>query len=71
MNNKIMDVLSNKWLVLAIRLILGITFIWASIEKIANPGGFLVAASQRAGSCSSSGAWPVTWKMTRRATSTA
>jgi uncharacterized membrane protein YphA (DoxX/SURF4 family) len=40
MTNKLIDVLSNKWLILAIRLILGITFIWASIDKISNPGGF-------------------------------
>ncbi len=43
MNAKVTQVLSNKWLILAIRLILGVTFIWASIDKIANPGGFAVS----------------------------
>jgi len=40
MNGRMTEVLSNKWLILAIRLVLGVTFIWASIDKIANPGGF-------------------------------
>jgi uncharacterized membrane protein YphA (DoxX/SURF4 family) len=43
MNGGLTQVLNNKWLILAIRLILGITFIWASIDKIANPGGFAVS----------------------------
>lgn len=43
MNGKVTLILANKWLILAIRLILGVTFIWASIDKIANPGGFAVS----------------------------
>jgi uncharacterized membrane protein YphA (DoxX/SURF4 family) len=43
MNSTLMQILFNRWLILAIRLILGITFIWASIDKIANPGGFAVS----------------------------
>jgi len=43
MNGRLTEVLSNKWLILAIRLILGETFIWASIDKIANPGGFALS----------------------------
>jgi len=43
MNSTLTQILYNKWLVLAIRLILGITFIWASIDKIANPGGFALS----------------------------
>ena len=43
MNSRLTAILSNKWLILAIRLILGITFIWASIDKIANPGGFALS----------------------------
>ena len=43
MNNRLTEILSNKWLILVIRLILGITFIWASIDKIANPGGFALS----------------------------
>jgi uncharacterized membrane protein YphA (DoxX/SURF4 family) len=43
MREGLRQVLSNKWLILAIRLILGVTFIWASIDKIANPGGFAVS----------------------------
>jgi uncharacterized membrane protein YphA (DoxX/SURF4 family) len=43
MNGRLIKILSNKWLILMIRLILGITFIWASIDKIANPGGFALS----------------------------
>jgi uncharacterized membrane protein YphA (DoxX/SURF4 family) len=43
MNGRLTEILSNKWLILAIRLILGVTFIWASIDKIANPGGFALS----------------------------
>lgn len=41
--NKIETVLSNKYLVLAARLILGAVFIYASLEKIQNPAGFAQA----------------------------
>ncbi len=43
MNGRLREILSNKWLILAIRLILGVTFIWASLDKIANPGGFALS----------------------------
>jgi putative oxidoreductase len=43
MSGKMTEILSNKWLILAIRLILGVTFILASIDKIANPGGFALS----------------------------
>ena len=36
-------ILSNKYLVFAARLILGAVFIYASLEKIQNPGGFAQA----------------------------
>ncbi len=38
--SKIEKVLSNKYLVFAARLILGVVFIYASLEKIQNPEGF-------------------------------
>jgi putative oxidoreductase len=41
--NKIENVLSNKYLVFAARLILGAVFIYASLEKIQNPAGFAQA----------------------------
>jgi len=37
---KIEKVLSNKYVVLAARLVLGAVFIYASLEKIQNPAGF-------------------------------
>jgi len=43
MNGRLREILSNKWLILAIRLILGVTFIWASLDKIANPGAFALS----------------------------
>jgi len=36
-------ILSNKYVVFAARLILGVVFIYASLEKIQNPGGFAQA----------------------------
>ena len=36
----IRQVISNKYVVLAIRLILGFVFIYASVDKIAHPGPF-------------------------------
>ncbi len=41
--NKIEKVLSNKYLVFAARLVLGVVFIYASLEKIQNPAGFAQA----------------------------
>ena len=43
MNSRLTEVLSNKWLILVIRLVLGVTFIWASLDKIANPEGFALS----------------------------
>jgi putative oxidoreductase len=36
-------IFSNKYLVFAVRLILGVVFIYASLEKIQNPAGFAQA----------------------------
>jgi putative oxidoreductase len=41
--SKLEQVISNRYLVLAVRLILGVVFIYASLEKIQNPGGFAQA----------------------------
>ena len=41
--NRIEKVLSNKYVVFAARIILGVVFIYASLEKIQNPGGFAQA----------------------------
>ena len=40
MNEKLREILSNKWVILGIRLILGVTFVVASIDKIIHPDGF-------------------------------
>jgi uncharacterized membrane protein YphA (DoxX/SURF4 family) len=36
-------IISNKYLVLGIRLVLGVVFVYAAIDKIAHPGGFAQA----------------------------
>jgi uncharacterized membrane protein YphA (DoxX/SURF4 family) len=36
----LMHVISNKYVIFAIRLVLGFVFIYASIDKIAHPGAF-------------------------------
>lgn len=41
--SKFEKVISNKYLVFAARLILGVVFIYASLEKIQNPAGFAQA----------------------------
>ena len=38
--NRMKELLSNKYLILLMRLILGIIFIYASIDKIQNPAAF-------------------------------
>jgi len=40
MQRTLTNIISNKYLVLAIRLVLGIVFIYAAIDKIANPAAF-------------------------------
>jgi uncharacterized membrane protein YphA (DoxX/SURF4 family) len=40
MNGALGKILSNKYLVLVIRLVLGVVFIWAAIHKITHPGDF-------------------------------
>lgn len=37
------QVLFNRYVILSIRVLLGVVFIWASIDKIAHPGGFAEA----------------------------
>jgi uncharacterized membrane protein YphA (DoxX/SURF4 family) len=40
MNGTLLKIVSNKYLIVAIRLVLGIVFIYAAIDKIAHPGDF-------------------------------
>jgi uncharacterized membrane protein YphA (DoxX/SURF4 family) len=40
MKHILTSIISNKYFVLAIRLVLGIVFIYAAIDKIANPAAF-------------------------------
>jgi uncharacterized membrane protein YphA (DoxX/SURF4 family) len=40
MNRVIKSILSNKYLILAIRIVLGVVFIWAAVDKIAHPADF-------------------------------
>ena len=40
MNKRLMEILSNRWVILGIRLVLGATFVVASIDKIVHPDGF-------------------------------
>jgi uncharacterized membrane protein YphA (DoxX/SURF4 family) len=40
MNERLREILSNRWVILGIRLVLGVTFIVASIDKIIHPDGF-------------------------------
>jgi uncharacterized membrane protein YphA (DoxX/SURF4 family) len=39
----VIRIISNKYVILGIRLVLGFVFIYASIDKIANPAGFAEA----------------------------
>jgi len=39
----ILRIISNRFVFLAIRIVLGVVFIWASIDKIAHPAGFAEA----------------------------
>ncbi len=39
----ISKIISNRFVFLAIRIVLGVVFIWASIDKIAHPAGFAEA----------------------------
>ena len=39
------NILENKWFVLALRLLLGVLFIYASVYKIINPDRFLLAVN--------------------------
>jgi uncharacterized membrane protein YphA (DoxX/SURF4 family) len=40
MPSTVEKIISNKYLILAIRLVLGVVFIWAAVDKIVNPGDF-------------------------------